>query len=74
VINNVRPYVDNAFRTLNDARNTATLGSSLGGLISLYLGREYSTFGKIGVLSPAFWIAPSRRLTGTTRSACMTRI
>lgn len=59
VINNVRPYMDSNFRTLNDSKNTLTLGSSLGGLISLYLGREFSVFGKIGVLSPAFWIAPN---------------
>ncbi len=55
VINNVRPYVDTHFRTLNDPENTLTLGSSMGGLVSLYLGREFTTFGKIGVISPAFW-------------------
>ncbi|HEX8076244.1 MAG TPA: alpha/beta hydrolase-fold protein, partial [Chthoniobacterales bacterium] len=59
VINNVRPYIDNTFRTLNDFKNTLTLGSSLGGLVSVYLGREFSVFGKIGVLSPAFWAAPN---------------
>lgn len=59
VINNVRPYVDFNYRTLNDPKNTLVAGSSLGGLISLYFGREFSTFGKIGVLSPAYWIAPS---------------
>ena len=59
VINNVRPYIDNTFRTLPDAKNTVTIGSSMGGLVSLYLGREFSTFGKIGVLSPAFWISPN---------------
>ena len=59
VINNVRPYLDFNYRTLNDPKNTLTVGSSLGGLISLYFGREFSVFGKIGVLSPAFWIAPN---------------
>lgn len=59
VINNVRPYIDNAFRTLNDAKNTITIGSSMGGLVSLYLGREFSTFGKIAVMSPALWISPN---------------
>jgi predicted alpha/beta superfamily hydrolase len=59
VINNVRPYLDNNFRTLNDARNTMTIGSSLGGLVCLYLGREFSTFGKIAVMSPALWISPN---------------
>ncbi|MGZ4967163.1 MAG: alpha/beta hydrolase-fold protein [Chthoniobacterales bacterium] len=59
VINNARPYLDFNFRTLNDPKNTLTVGSSLGGLIALYFGREYSVFGKIGVMSPAFWIAPN---------------
>ncbi len=70
VIHNVRPYVDAMFRTLNDRENTLTLGSSLGGLVSLYLGREYSTFGKVGVLSPAFWIAPNyrRQIAGEPRA------
>jgi predicted alpha/beta superfamily hydrolase len=58
VINNVRPYVDTHFRTLNDPENTLTLGSSMGGLVSLYLGREFTTFGKIGVISPALWTSP----------------
>ncbi|MFL6514173.1 MAG: alpha/beta hydrolase-fold protein [Chthoniobacterales bacterium] len=59
LINNVRPYIDNAFRTLNDPKNTVTIGSSMGGLVSLYLGREYTTFGKIAVMSPALWISPN---------------
>jgi predicted alpha/beta superfamily hydrolase len=59
VINNVRPYVDTHYRTLNDPANTLVLGSSMGGLVSLYFGREYSTFGKIGVMSPAFWTSPN---------------
>lgn len=49
VINNVRPYLDFTYRILNNPKNTIVLGSSLGGLISLYLGREFTTFGK-----PAF--------------------
>ena len=59
VINHVRPYVDNAFRTLNDPKNTVTIGSSMGGLVSLYFGREFTTFGKIAVMSPALWISPN---------------
>lgn len=55
LIHNVRPFIDFNFRTLNDPANTMTLGSSMGGVVSLYLGREYSVFGKIGVHSPAFW-------------------
>jgi predicted alpha/beta superfamily hydrolase len=59
VINNVRPYIDTNFRTLNDLKNTVTIGSSMGGLVSLYFGREFTTFGKIAVMSPALWISPN---------------
>jgi hypothetical protein len=31
----------------------------MGGLVSLYFGREFSTFGKVGVMSPALWISPN---------------
>ena len=59
VINNVRPYVDTHYRTLNDPANTLTIGSSLGGLVALYLGREFTTFGKVGAFSAAWWISPN---------------
>lgn len=69
VINNVRPYIDNAYRTLNDPKNTVTIGSSLGGLVSLYFGREFTTFGKIAVMSPALWISPNyvAQVNGTSK-------
>jgi hypothetical protein len=44
---------------LNDPKNTLTIGSSMGGLVSLYLGREFTAFGRIGVMSPALWISPN---------------
>ena len=46
-------------RTLTGPTNTLAGGSSLGGLISLYFGRESTVFGKIAILSPAFWVAPN---------------
>ncbi len=57
LIHNVRPTVDTHYRTLNDRSNTLTLGSSMGGLVSLYLGLETNVFGRLGVVSPAFWTA-----------------
>ncbi len=59
IVNTLKPYVDSAFRTKPDRLNTGIAGSSMGGLISLYGGIKYqNTFGKVGVFSPAFWIAP----------------
>lgn len=59
VINNVKAFVDTNYRTLTDATNTGSVGSSMGGLFSLYLGREYSGFGKIAVMSPSLWSSPN---------------
>jgi hypothetical protein len=59
LLNNVRPYINASYRTLTDPANTLTGGSSMGGLIALYLGRATTNFGRIAVMSPAFWVAPN---------------
>ncbi|MBP7828429.1 MAG: hypothetical protein KA248_00785 [Kiritimatiellae bacterium] len=59
LVHNVRPMVDTHFRTLNDFDNTLTAGSSMGGLISAYLGLATNVFSKIGAFSPAFLVAPN---------------
>lgn len=56
LINELKPYIDAHYRTLPDADNTGAWGSSMGGLISVYLGWTHpETFGKIGAMSTAFW-------------------
>lgn len=56
VIDEVRPWVDATYRTLEGPASTGILGSSLGGLISAYAGvRRPDVFGLIGVLSPSTW-------------------
>jgi predicted alpha/beta superfamily hydrolase len=56
LVQDLKPYVDNTYRTLSDQPNTGIMGSSLGGLISLYAGiRHQDIFGKVGVLSPSLW-------------------
>ncbi|NEU08495.1 alpha/beta hydrolase [Flavihumibacter sp. R14] len=55
----LKPYIDKTFRTLPAAKHTAIAGSSMGGLISMYTAARYPlAFGKAGVFSPSFWIAP----------------
>ena len=52
----VKPFVDREYRTLSDSRHTGIGGSSLGGLVSLYMGLKHSrVFGKIAALSPSVW-------------------
>ncbi|MGL6248567.1 MAG: alpha/beta hydrolase [Culicoidibacterales bacterium] len=52
----LKPVIDQLYRTLPEADQTAIVGSSMGGLISLYAGIAYpDIFANLGVLSPAFW-------------------
>ncbi len=56
LVEELKPLVDQSFRTLPDPANTAIGGSSLGGLISLALALDYPTvFAKAAVMSPSIW-------------------
>jgi predicted alpha/beta superfamily hydrolase len=51
----VKPLIDRRYRTLPDAKNTALMGSSLGGNISMQAALlNPATFGQAACLSPAF--------------------
>lgn len=64
LVKEVKPFIDSAYRTLPDRRHTSVAGSSLGGLISLYLLLEYpGVFSGAGVLSPSLYWA-DRALPG----------
>ena len=54
----LKPQIDRHFRTLADKPHTGILGSSLGGLISLYAFFHFTDiFGFCGVMSPSLWFA-----------------
>ncbi len=56
IANTLKPAVDAAFRTLDDAANTFIMGSSMGGLASIYALCEYpEVFGGAACLS-THWI------------------
>ena len=56
LIEEVKPFVEQEYRTLSGSENTGIGGSSLGGLVSLYLGLKHAKiFGKIAALSPSVW-------------------
>ena len=57
MVKTLKPYIDKNYRTLSNKENTAMIGSSLGGLISVYAAIRYpKVYGKIGNFSPAYWI------------------
>lgn len=58
LINTLKPMIDARYRTRPERAATGIVGSSLGGLISLYAYfRAPAQFGFVGALSPALWFA-----------------
>lgn len=58
IVNTLKPYIDTNYRTLSSREHTGIMGSSMGGLISLYTAIEYQeVFGKAGIFSPSFWFS-----------------
>jgi predicted alpha/beta superfamily hydrolase len=58
IVETVKPLIDRDFRTLTAREHTGIIGSSMGGLISLYgFFRHPETFGFAGVMSPSLWFA-----------------
>lgn len=56
IVNELKPFIDKKFRTRREMDLTAIGGSSLGGLISLYLGlQQPETFGNLLIVSPSVW-------------------
>lgn len=57
----LKPFIDSAYRTLPDRTNTFICGSSMGGLMALYAVLYYNnTFGRAACLSPSLWVAPGQ--------------
>lgn len=58
LVEELKPFIDANYRTRRDAKHTGLGGSSLGGLVSLYLGLKYpNVFGRLAVVSPSVWWA-----------------
>ncbi len=56
IVETLKPYIDESYRTLPGRESTAIWGSSLGGLISFYGIMAYQeVFSKAGIYSPSYW-------------------
>lgn len=54
----VKPFIDHHYRTLPERDNTLLAGSSMGGLITAYMGAAHpQVFGHLGVFSLASWFS-----------------
>ncbi len=58
IVNELKPRIDGAYRTLPDREHTLIAGSSMGGLMALYAVVAYNdTFSRAAALSPSLWAA-----------------
>jgi predicted alpha/beta superfamily hydrolase len=58
MIEELKPFIDRAYRTQSEPENTGLCGSSLGGLVTLYLGLTHpEVFRRLAVMSPSVWWA-----------------
>lgn len=59
IVQTLKPFIDEHYRTQPEREHTYIAGSSMGGLISLYGALYFAeTFGGAGIFSPALWLVP----------------
>ena len=69
LVNTLKPYIDENYRTLPDRNNTLLCGSSMGGLMALYGVTVYNhVFQRAACLSPSIWVSPGKVLEIIARS------
>ena len=69
MVKELKPYIDENYRTLPDRKNTIIAGSSMGGLIALYGVTVYNhIFQRGACLSPSLWVAPGKVLEFVARA------
>lgn len=74
LVETLKPFIDQHYRTRPEREATAILGSSMGGLIAMYTAVEYQEiFGKAGIFSPSFWFSDQvyTHVTNTGKTAPM---
>jgi predicted alpha/beta superfamily hydrolase len=70
LIHTLKPRIDRRFRTHPSTSHTAIVGSSMGGLISLYAWlRRPDVFGLAAAMSPALWFGRDRVFEFIQRAA-----
>jgi predicted alpha/beta superfamily hydrolase len=56
IVEELKPFIDAGYRTLPGAEHCGMGGSSLGGLVTLYLGLRYpDVFSRLALMSPSVW-------------------
>ena len=69
MVNTLKPYVDQNYRTYPDRKNTIIAGSSMGGLMALYGATVYNhIFQRAACLSPSLWVSSGKVLEMVARA------
>jgi predicted alpha/beta superfamily hydrolase len=64
IVDEVKPFIDATYRTLPGREHTGIMGSSLGGIASLYIAWTHpEVFSKVGAMSTAWWWANAQILS-----------
>jgi len=68
IIEELKPFIDSEYRTKPEREFTGLGGSSLGGLVSLYLGLKHpEVFSRLAVMSPSAWWANNQIIRDVAR-------
>ena len=69
LVKELKPYIDENYRTLPDREHTYIAGSSMGGLMAVYAVTVYNhVFRQAAALSPSLWVEPAKILRMVERS------
>ena len=69
LVEELKPYIDENYRTMADREHTYVAGSSMGGLMSVYASTVYNhTFSRAACLSPSLWVQPEKVLDMVAKS------
>lgn len=72
IVEELKPVIDAGYRTMAERAHTGIGGSSLGGLVSLYLALKHpGVFGKAAVMSPSVWWDRRAILRDVRRAAAL---
>jgi predicted alpha/beta superfamily hydrolase len=68
IIEELKPFIDKEYRTKPEREFTGLGGSSLGGLVSMYLGlKRPDVFSRLAVMSPSAWWANNQIIRDAAR-------
>ena len=68
IIEELKPLIDNEYRTKPEREFTGMGGSSLGGLVTMYLGISHpAVFSRLAVMSPSAWWAKNHIIRETAK-------